>query len=556
MRLLVKFKPASSATIAADVHARCGGGHLHTIPGINVHVVEVPDVQGLAVLGRYRADAMVQYAEEEGEYNAVPLVPGPTLIVNDPSLPLQWAIPKISCPQAWDVTQGLATVLVAILDTGIDESHPDLAGKVVDRQNFSGAPSNGDLYGHGTHVAGSAAAVTNNGVGIAGVAPLVRLLNVKVLNDSGSGSWSGVASGIVWAADHGAHVISMSLGGSGGSATVEDAVNYAWAKGVVVCAAAGNSASSTPSYPAFYANCIAVAATDQNDNKAGFSNFGDWVDIAAPGVNIFSTVPPGPCPLCDPTQYRYLSGTSMACPHVAGVAALVYPLVSDTNGDGKINDEVRRAVEQGVDLLPDKTIGSGRLNAFKAVSGAPPPPLTGTLSGFVRDAASALPIAGATVSVPGKSTATDAAGAYTMTLAAGTYTVTAVAPGYDPASAIVSITAGGTTPQDFALNAAPPPPPTAMWIEAIAARVLGRKHLILSIQVVSDTGPISNALGSLDLTGPENWQATFATGADGIAKLRFQFLTRGLYRATITSLTAGGYLWDSSRGVNFIDVTV
>ena len=552
MRLLVKFRPGLNPTSAA--HIAMGATYLRTIPGINVHVVEVPDVQGQAVLARYQASAGVQYAEEDQEYYAVPLAP--TLIVNDPSLPLQWAIPKIQCPEAWDVTLGQATTLIAILDTGIDEAHPDLVGKVVDRQNFSGAPDNDDHYGHGTHVAGSAAAVTNNGVGIAGVAPLVKMLNVKVLNDSGSGSWSGVAAGIVWAADHGAQVISMSLGGTGGSSTVEDAVNYAWAKGAVICAAAGNSATNTPFYPAFYLNCIAVAATDQNDNKASFSNFGTWVDIAAPGVAILATVPTGTCPLCDPTGYRNLSGTSMACPHVAGVAALIFHLATDKNGDGKVNDEVRLKVETSVDLLPDKTIGSGRLNAFKAASGGPPPPPTGTLTGIVRDTASNLPIGGATVSVPGKSTSTDVNGAYTMTLAEGTHVVTVTAPGYDPATATVTIVAGGTTTQDFALKAAPPPPPTVMWMEAISSKVMGRRHLNLVLQVASDAGPVPGAKGTLELTGPENWTSVFTTDSSGIATVKFRFLTRGLYRGTVTSLTAGGYLWDPSRGVTFVDVIV
>jgi hypothetical protein len=241
---------------------------------------------------------------------------------------------------------------------------------------------------------------------------------------------------------------------------------------------------------------------------------------------------------------------------VAGVCALVYPLATDGNGDGKVNDEVRRIVETNVDLLPDKTIGSGRLNAFKAVSGGPPPPDTGTLTGFVRDADTGLPIGGATVGVPGKTTATDSAGAYTMTLAAATYVVTVKAAGYADGTATVTIVAGGTTTQDFSLSAAPPPPPTAMWVEAISSRVAGHKHLWLTIQVASDAGPVAGALGRLELTGPENWTSVFTTDSLGMASVKFRFLTRGLYRATVASLTASGYLWDTSRGVSFLDVTV
>lgn len=551
MKLLVKMRPG--VTSAAEIHAAMGATHLSTIPMIDVHVVEVSDTQGAATLARYQAHAMVQYAEEEGSYEAVPLAP--TLVVNDPNFPLQWGPIKIQAPEAWDLTLGQVTVLIAICDTGVDESHPDLAGKVVDRANFSGAPDNLDHYAHGSHVAGIAAAVTNNGIGVAGVAPLVRLLNVKVLDDNGSGSWSSVASGIIWAADHGAQVINMSLGGSGGSATVEDAVNYAWAKGVVICAAAGNSNSNLPFYPAAYVNCISVAATDQNDARASFSNYGPTVDMAAPGVDIFSTVPKV-ATIGDPTGYRYLSGTSMACPHVAAVCALVFPLATDLNGDGKVNDEVRRAVESGVDPLPDKTIGSGRLNAFKALSGAPPPPDTGTLSGVVQDAASGLAIAGAVVSVPGKSTSTDATGAYDMTLISGTYAVTATAPGYDPTSAVVVINGNQTTTQNFSLTPAPPPAPTAMYVNAISFRVMGHKHLNLTVQVASDAGPVANALGTLELTGPEVWTTVFITDGDGIAVLKYKFLSRGLYRGTITTLTAGGYLWDPSRGVTFIDVVI
>ncbi|MFQ5409969.1 MAG: S8 family serine peptidase, partial [Anaerolineales bacterium] len=173
-----------------------------------------------------------------------------------------------------------------------------------------------DDNGHGTHVAGIAAAASNNGIGIAGVSWGARVMPVKVLSASGSGSYQDVASGIIWAADNGANVINLSLGGSSPSGVLENAVNYATNRGVLVVASAGNSGNSTPNYPAAYANAFAVAATDSSNNRASFSTFGGFVDIAAPGVSIYSTY-------FDDT-YASLSGTSMSAPHVSGAAALLY----------------------------------------------------------------------------------------------------------------------------------------------------------------------------------------------------------------------------------------
>jgi thermitase len=178
---------------------------------------------------------------------------------------------------------------------------------------------------------------------------------------------------VVWAADHGAKVINMSLGAQFGSSTLEDAINYAWSKGVVIVAAAGNDASSTPFYPAAYPNVIAVASTDMFDKLAPSSDFGDWVDVAAPGGNIYSTLPNN--------RYASLSGTSVASPHVAGLAALVFTRVADTNGNGLINDEVRACIEQNADNIGVGGIGGGRINAYKAVqcsSSAPLPSPTPT----------------------------------------------------------------------------------------------------------------------------------------------------------------------------------
>ncbi len=231
-----------------------------------------------------------------------------------------------------------------------------------------------------THVAGSVAANSNNSKGVAGTCgdwSNCVLYNGKVLNDSGSGTYAGVANGIIWAADEGAKVISMSLGGSSGSQTVHDAVNYAWGsddngnpvsdRRAVVVAAASNSGSNSPHYPAYYKNVIAVGATDHKDQKASYSNYGSWVDVAAPGSSILSTTVDG--------VYGTKSGTSMATPHVAGTAGLIWSTSLGTN-----NSEVRRQIETSA---ADRSVLSGtgpdwskaRINACQAVGGtscAPP----------------------------------------------------------------------------------------------------------------------------------------------------------------------------------------
>ncbi len=273
----------------------------------------------------------------------------------------QWAIPKTMVPQAWEVTSGEASVVIAVLDTGIDKCHEDLAGKVIAEVNFTDSPTTDDIYGHGTHVAGIIAAAANNGVGVAGMAYDCRLLNVKVADDYGSFDRSVAAKGIRWAVEHGAKVINMSLFSTEPSRDLEEAINYAWSKGVVVVAAAGNCTGTKIAYPAYYSNCLAVAATDSNDCVASWSSQGDWVDVAAPGVDIYSTLPD--------SQYGSKSGTSMAAAHVSGLAGLLFAMVSDKNSNGFVNDEVRAAIEGSCDEV-DISAVNGRINAFHAVNKA------------------------------------------------------------------------------------------------------------------------------------------------------------------------------------------
>jgi thermitase len=268
----------------------------------------------------------------------------------------------VDAVEAWGLTTGKGTK-VAVLDTGVATDNEDINPQVGLRANFSTARTNEDNYGHGTHTAGIVAAIANNTKGVAGVCPDCTILAGKVMNDSGSGSSSGLANGINWAVNNGAKVISMSLVVRP-SRTLETAVNNAWGKGVVLVAAAGNSGGQAMMYPAAYPNVIAVGATDNRDAKASFSTYGTWVDVAAPGVNIYSTFPNHKFALGGSAGYDILSGTSMATPTVAATAALVWS--RDPTAD---KATVRAKVELSTDTIAG--IGTywahGRVNADKAV---------------------------------------------------------------------------------------------------------------------------------------------------------------------------------------------
>ncbi len=259
--------------------------------------------------------------------------------VGDPHVDEQWPLHQIRALDWHQFTSADQKVLVAILDTGIDESHEDLRGRVVARVNFSDSPVPNDIQGHGTHIAGIIAANSDNGLGIVGIMPDSRLMNIKVADDTGRIQSAAVARGIIWAVNNGASVINISVEFEEPSSALEDAVNYAWSRGAVIVAAAGNHGSQLPVYPAYYENCIAVAATRQDGTLAPLSNYGGWVDVTAPGFSIYSTLPGN--------SYGYKSGTSFATAYVSGLAALLFSLATDTDGDGKLNDEVRTAIEVG-----------------------------------------------------------------------------------------------------------------------------------------------------------------------------------------------------------------
>ena len=330
--ILVRFKALPSQDVLNHLNADFGAEVVGRIAGIRVTHLQVAD-SGLALLNHLRGRPDVEFAE----FDSVVQTMQSTFVPNDPYYSAtyasshygnidQWGPPAVSAPAAWGLTLGSRSIVIAIVDTGVDDTHPDLALKIVGEYSYVGTIKDG--FGHGTHVAGIAAGATNNGVGVAGMCPNCGILSVKVLNDQGSGFISDVASGITYAASHGARVISLSLGGSGRSETLHSALDYALANNALPVCAMGNagSSSNTPE-PAYWHDCLSVVATDQNGAKASFSNYGIKADVAAPGVAILSTMPTYPVTLT--TTYGYsmnydaLSGTSMATPMVSGIAGLV-----------------------------------------------------------------------------------------------------------------------------------------------------------------------------------------------------------------------------------------
>ncbi len=321
------------------------------------------DVATVPVTGQAAAEQAIAAAQEQPGVVAVGMDQPVHAFGSDPLRPEQWALDMVHADTAWTTSRG-AGVVVAVIDSGVDGSHPDLIGALVpgfnartDRGDTSSPDTDPD--GHGTHVAGTIAARQGNGIGIAGLAPDSQIMPVKALDAQGEGYMSDVVEGMTWAVDHGAGVINLSLGGPDAD-FASSAVTYARSKGVTVVAAAGNDGTTTPMYPAAVPGVLGVAAVDANGNAASYSNRGSWVDIAAPGSRIISTVPA-------PENYASYSGTSMATPHVSAVAALVRAAAP---GSDPVSVITSTATDMG--LGPD--YGAGVVDAAAAVAAARPGP--------------------------------------------------------------------------------------------------------------------------------------------------------------------------------------
>jgi thermitase len=375
--VIVKYASGVSNAERLALSSRAGvTGTVGSVAGVGAKVVSVSGDPAV-VAERLNRSALVDYAEPNFVLRA-------TATPNDPLFPELYGLNNtgqtggrpdadIDAPEGWDAA-GLGSfpatggVKIGIVDTGIDQTHPELSGKVVDcGAAFGGTVASGacvDDNMHGTHVAGTIAAKANNATGVAGVAFNASLSICKALyTAAGTGLTSDVANCINWTHTHGAKVISMSLGG-GDSTTLHQAVQAAWAGGgtggSVLVAAAGNDGDGTLNYPAAYSEVVSVAATDDNDARASFSNANADVEVAAPGVDVLSTIPGG--------QYATLSGTSMATPHASGVAGVLWQLFPTDTAAG-IRSRLDGAVD---DLGPagrDQSFGFGRVNLCKAAGG-------------------------------------------------------------------------------------------------------------------------------------------------------------------------------------------
>lgn len=365
-RLLAGLRPQTDPTVLAQTLAGRRAIIRRHSPALAVATLEIPEDPSGSILSSLRQSGLFEYVEPDyyGHTAAQP---------DDPSYIAQWHLPRIGTPLAWSLTTGSDSIVVAVIDSGVYRQHPDLVSKLVPGWNFvKKSADTSDVMGHGTAVAGTVAAATNNGIGVAGVNWRSRIMPLVAVDENDFSAYSDIAAAIEYAVDHGVRVINVSIGGRNASYTLQKAVDYAWSKGALVFASAMNQGIADPYYPAACVNAIAVSATDSNDRLASFSNFGGWITLSAPGTGILSTADGG--------GYSYWNGTSFAAPIAAGVAALILAV-----NPRLTNAEVLAILKQTAELpanspsatklgsAPDSYFGWGRVNAYRAVLEATPP---------------------------------------------------------------------------------------------------------------------------------------------------------------------------------------
>ncbi len=542
---------------AEEALVRRAGGAIkytyHLVPAIAASLPE-------AAINGLLANPNVTRIEPDGEVWAI-----------DAELDNTWGVKRIGGGIVHDGGNKGAGVKVAVLDTGIDTDHPDLSYNPNCSESFVEDETLEDGNGHGTHTTGTIAAL-DNGAGVVGVAPEATLCIYKVLSDSGSGSYSDVIAALERAVVNGVQVTNNSYGSPGDpGVTVKTAFDIADAAGVVNVCAAGNSGNppgrgDNVIYPARYESCIAVAATERNDNRARFSSTGLDVELAGPGVDINSTVLGG--------GYGEKSGTSMASPHVAGTAALVIAAgIADANDDGNINDEVRQRLQETADDLGDPgrdtKFGYGLVDADEAAASAPPPVNNPPSVSITSPVDGSTFVSGATILFEGTASDTEdedgaltaslvwtsdldgsigTGGSFSTTLTDGNHTITAEVTdsGGKTGSATRSITVG-----------TPPAGPTTVSVSSIDYDTEGGKnkdkHLLITVALRDDLGnPVAGASVSIDLFRDDSFVAsgTGTTGTDGTVTFSLKNAPAGDYTTTVTGVTADGLTWDGETPEN------
>lgn len=542
----------------------------HLIPGL-----AVADVPSTACAGLSR-NPHVLACTADGEVYAI-----------DAELDNTWGVKRIGAGTVHSGGNKGTGVKVAVIDSGVDYTHPDLSGRVAGGYDFvNGDTDPMDDNGHGTHVAGTVAALDND-VGVVGVGPEISIYALKVLNSSGSGYWSDVIAALDWAVTNGIQVTNNSYGsGQNPGGVVEAAFNNAEAAGLFHAAAAGNSGNcggkgNNVGYPARYASVVAVSATNKDDARPCFSSTGDAVELAAPGVSINSTKLGG--------GYVEFNGTSMASPHVAGTAALVIAAgIVDANGNGRVNDEVRTTLNTTADDLGatgrDTWYGYGLVNAALAVAAiAPPLPpdpavnvtiatdksnyvsgtdTTAVLTAVVTDETGAAISGLSSLAFVTTLNAVSVSVTFTETATPGTYTGNLDISGMTDGTYTVEVTVtdtrslSGTGSASFTLGPAPTEPTTAS-VSSIAYTTDGGKsndkHLNVTVAVVDDSGnPVSGASVSITLNhnSGTSWNGAGTTGSNGFVTFTLKNAPSGCYATTVTNVTASGLTWDGTTPAN------
>jgi thermitase len=519
-QLLVQTRFGANPNVVARTLSSNGASDQKQISQIGVHVLRVPEPAIDRVQQALSSTGLFTFVERDHIARTV-------ATPNDPDFTSQWHLSKIQASSAWNMTTGLSSVTIGFADTGVYPTHEDLASKLVPGWNFvNGTNNTADDNGHGTATAGSAAAATNNGVGVSALGWSNTIMPLVIADSTGYATYSNVASAITYAADHGVRIINISLAGSSSSSILESAVSYAWNKGSVVFASAGNFSSSSPYYPAACTNAVAVSATDANDNRSSYSNYGNWITLSAPGDNILTTNNGG--------GYGYWSGTSFSSPIAASVAALVLSVRPSLSASALVT-----LLEQNSDDLGtpgyDTSFGWGRVNAYKAVTAA----MNIIVDTIPPTVSITSPIAGATV-----------AGTLAVSGSATDSTDGVAKIEYYVDNQLMSSTASSPFSFSWSTTSVPNGSHTLMVKAYDAASNVGQASVSVNVSNVTvvDTTPPTVAITSPangSTVGSKNTKIT-VSATDNVGVTQVCIYIDGVLQATLTTAPYS-YTWNTRR---------